>query len=262
MLHGSVMGYERALITGASSGLGRGVALALARRGTEVWVAARREDMLRSLCDEIATAGGRAHAVVLDVGRADETAARVAALDAEIGGLDLVLANAGIGPPIRAQSMTWERVRPTFEVNVMGCIATLTGVLPAMLARGRGHVAAVSSVGGFRGLPTAAAYCATKAAVSTFLEGIRIDLRGTPIAVTDVRPGFVKTPMTEQSKTPMPWLMDLDDGVAAIVRGLDRKQAVVAFPWQLVSLASVGRLVPSAVFDPIVGRASTPRPRR
>lgn len=255
------MTYDRALVTGASSGIGRGVAIALAKRGTEVWIAARREELLRSTCDEIRSAGGKAHSFALDVARADETAERLAELDREVGGIDLVIANAGLGPPVRAQSMTWDRVKPTFEVNVMGCIATLTGVLPAMVERGRGHLAAVTSLGGFRGLPTSAAYCATKAAVSTFLEGIRIDLRGTSIVVSDVRPGFVKTDMTKGAKTPMPFLMELDDAVHAIVRGLDRRDAVVAFPWQLASLTSFGRMVPNALFDPIVGRAATP-PKR
>lgn len=255
------MSYQRALVTGASSGIGRGVALALAKRGTEVWAAARREELLRELCDEAAAAGGRVHALTLDVGRADETAERVEALDREIGGLDLVLANAGIGPPIRAQSMTWQKVKPMLEVNVMGCIATLTGALPGMVDRGRGHLAAVSSIAAFRGMPTAAVYCATKAAVSTFLEGIRIDLRDTAIAVTDIRPGFVKTPMTATAKTAMPWLMELDDAVATILRGLDRREGLVAFPWQLAGLSSFGRAVPSTLFDPFMSRASRPRRR-
>ncbi|MCA2977635.1 MAG: SDR family NAD(P)-dependent oxidoreductase, partial [Myxococcaceae bacterium] len=164
--------YGRALVTGASSGLGRALALWFARRGVVVHAAARREAQLTSLRAE---APGHIEPLVLDVADADAAHARIEALDRETGGFDLVVANAGVGDELPAKALSWERVRKVLDVNVMGATATLCAVVPGMLARGRGHLVGVSSLAAFVSLPKVGAYNASKSYLTAWLESVRLD---------------------------------------------------------------------------------------
>lgn len=248
------MNEGSALITGASSGIGRELALALAARGTLVVVAARRADKLVDLVATIEAAGGRARALVLDVASAPEQViAAVQAVDDEVHGLDLVVANAGIGQARSAKRATWADVGPVLQTNLIGAIATLCAVIPRMVERGRGHVVGVSSLAGYRGLPAGAAYSASKAALSTYLEGARVDLRGTNVHVTDVRPGFIETPMTE-SQSFVPLRMTADAATRRILRAIDDREAVAAFPLPLRAALSASRLLPYRAYDALVSQ--------
>ena len=243
------MSYRNALVTGASSGIGLSLARRLAARGTEVVLAARREELLRTAVEEIATAGGKARVLVLDVSDPDATAEAIRRVDDELGGLELVVANAGIASEKWAGKLTWEHARPTLAVNVMGAAATLTAVLPRMVERKRGHLVGISSLAGYRGLPRSAAYSASKAFLAVFLEALRVDLHGTGVAVTDVQPGFVKTAITESNKFKMPFLMELEDATERILAGIDRRASTVAFPWPLATAVRTSRLLPNGVWD-------------
>jgi short-subunit dehydrogenase len=245
------MDYRNALITGASSGLGAGLALRLAARGTRVFAVARREDRLAQLATDAAAAGdGEIVPVVLDVCDTAAVAETVRRVDTESGGLDLVVANAGLGRSRPARKLSWEKdVERLLQVNVMGAIATLTAALPAMVVRNRGHLVGISSLAGLRGLPQNAAYSASKAALSTFLESLAIDLDKTGIAVTCVNPGFVKTEMTATNKGPMPFLMELDDAVDVILDGIDKRRTLIEFPWSLTQLARALRAMPDRAYQ-------------
>ena len=256
---------QKALITGASSGIGAAVARKLAARGVEVWLAARRADRLALEVQAIEAAGGRAHAVVFDVTRLQETAAAVVALDQEIGGFDLVLANAGIGGKLTAPSQTtWEDVQTVFATNVFGALATLLPVVPLMIERfakngRRGHIAAVSSVAGELPLPMAADYGASKAALSFFLEGAQGELPGRGVDVTIIHPGFIKTDLTAKNKFPMPFLLEPDEAARIIDRGLAARAQFVRFPLGLLGLIGLGKVVPRSVKNAVVSR-NAPRP--
>jgi len=237
------MSYTTALITGASSGMGRGLALALAKRGTKVYAAARRRPELESLAKE---APG-IEILELDVADADHTEAVIREID-QSDPLDLVVANAGIGIFTPGDRLVWKDAQKVLQVNVMGAIATLCAAAPGMVERGRGHLAGVSSLAAFRGLPQNAAYSASKAALSMFLESIRLDLAGTGVDVTAICPGFVRTPMTE-GLGKLPFIVDLDRAVDIIVAGLDAKEAVCAFPTvQAFPMRALG-LLPPTVYD-------------
>src|SRR5687768_6874352 len=201
------MTLRTAFITGASSGIGAALARRLASRGTLVCLAARREPELRDLAQRIRGDGGRAHIYPLDVADPEKTEATVQQADDEHGGLDLVVANAGIGEEKWAGRLRWEDCRATIQINVIGAVATLTAVLPRMAERRRGHLVGISSLAQYRGLPKNAAYSGSKAFLSVFLEGLRVDLRDLGVGVTDVRPGFVRTPMTAKHKHPMPFML-------------------------------------------------------
>lgn len=246
---------KQALVTGASSGIGLAVARRLATRGYVVTLAARRKVELEAAAKEIEIAGGKARILVLDVADAAATVAAVQRVDDEVGGLDLVMANAGVGKERWGGKLTWADCAGIIAVNVAGAVATLTAVLPRMVERKKGHLVGVSSLAQYRGFPRSAAYSASKAFLGTFLESVRIDLHGTGVAVTDVQPGFVRTEMTAKNKFKMPFLVELDDAADRVVRGIEKRAAIVRFPLPLATAARISRFVPDAIFGRVVRRA-------
>jgi NAD(P)-dependent dehydrogenase (short-subunit alcohol dehydrogenase family) len=246
--------FSNAFITGASSGIGYHVARGLARSGTRVVVAARREPELQALVELIRADGGKADACVLDVGDADAVTAAVQAWDETTGGLDLVVANAGMGVIKPAHKLTWQTVEPVLRVNVMGAFCTLLAGMQVMLPRKRGTLAGVSSLAAMRGLPKSGAYAASKAALATFLETMRIDLQRKGITVVDVRPGFVDTPMTRPNKVWMPQLMDVQEAARVIVRGIERGSAIVSCPRALSAAMSLTESMPDALYRAVASR--------
>ena len=251
--------YRTALVTGASSGIGAALAMRLAREGTEVVLAARRRDALASIAETIEAAGGKARIEVMDVSDGAATAAAVRRLDDALGGLELVVANAGVGGMRWSGALSFEDCAPMLDVNVTGTLATLTAVLDRMVSRGHGHLVGVTSMAAVRGLPHNALYSATKAFTSTFLESLRVDLAGTGVAVTEVRPGYVRTPMTDALDVPKPFMVEPEEAAEVIARGIARRDALVAFPWAMATLTrSVGWL-PVPLYD---RAARIVRPRR
>ena len=249
------MDYRNALITGASSGIGEALGERLADEGLEVILTARRQEELERIAADIRDAGGRARVEPLDVSDAASTTHLLTRVDDELGGVDLVVANAGVGREVWSGKLTWADCETIIAVNVAGAVATLTALLPRMVERGRGHLVGVSSLAGYRGLPKNAAYSASKAFLSTFLESVRVDVGQAGVAVTDVRPGFVETPMTAKNTAPMPWLVSADRAADAIFKGIRRKDAVVAFPWQLASVMRTTTVMPASVWDLAIRRA-------
>lgn len=251
---------QRVLITGASSGIGAAVARNMAARGAEVWLAARRADRLALEVEAIVAAGGRAHALVLDVSRPEDASAAVASLDDAVGGLDLVVANAGIGGRAQpAARTTWDDVRTVFATNVIGALATLLPVVPRMLERfardgRRGHIAAVSSIAAELPLPVGADYGASKAALSYFLEGAQAELPARGVDVTVIHPGFIRTDSTTNNKFPMPFLLEVEEAARIIDQALVRRARSVRFPVGLVGLIGLGKALPRSVKNALVSR--------
>jgi short-subunit dehydrogenase len=244
--------YETALVTGASSGLGRGLALWFAKRGTRVFAAARRKDHLQTLAEEARAAGGTVEPVEMDISRTDETIARIQRIDADCGGLELVVANAGVGHNVSGRRFDWERVKQVLDVNVQGTAATLGAVLPQMVERKRGHLVGISSIAAFRGLPRNCAYSGSKAFLAIFLESLRVDLRGTGVRVTCIHPGFVRTEMTAPNKHPMPFMLEPDAAAERMGRAILRGVPVFSFPWQTRAAMGVAQALPNALFDPLM----------
>ena len=241
------------LVTGASSGIGRALAVEYARGGAKLALCARREAELEAVAAEVRAAGGSAMVIPLDVADVDAVGDAVRRADRELGSLDMVIANAGRGDTQLGTRLTWKDVGPVLDVNVRGAFATLVAAIPVMLAQQGGHLVGVSSLAGSRGLPTSAAYSASKAALSVFLESLRIDLAPVGVRVTDVQPGFVATPINEAADFPMPFLWPVERASARhIVRRLERAPAVVAFPWPLVLATRFGRLLPAWIYDRVV----------
>ncbi|HJT76463.1 MAG TPA: SDR family NAD(P)-dependent oxidoreductase, partial [Gemmataceae bacterium] len=150
--------------------------------------------------------------------------------------IDLLVANAGVGAPTLLDPMNIGDVEKQFRINTLGVVYAIEAVLPDMLARRRGHLAAVSSLAAYKGLPGESGYCSSKAAVNTYLEGLRIQLRDRGVTVTTVCPGFVRTPMTAVNDFKMPFLLEADEAARRIVRALGRRRKVYNFPWQTTLL--------------------------
>jgi short-subunit dehydrogenase len=240
-------------ITGASGGLGRGLSLHFAKEGATVFAAARRKDELSRLRDEAPQ--GAIVPVPLDVQDSEALVKAIHRAEEEAGGaLDMVIANAGIGQPTNARKMDWQVVKRILDVNVSAACVTLAAALPKMVERNAGHVVAVSSLAAFRGMPGNASYCASKAALHVWMESVRVDLRATGVRATTIYPGFVKTEMTAKNKFPMPFLMELDDAVEVMARGLARGAKTIAFPLPMAALTRTLGAIPRAVYEPLAGK--------
>lgn len=224
----------RALVTGATSGLGREAAVQLARRGWRVAISGRRRDALEETARLVKAAGGEPLGLCGSVTDPAEVAAHHAAIVAAWGGVDYAVLNAGVGDMMNAREFKAEPVKWTFDANVFGVCHWMEALIPGMLAQKSGVIAGVASLAGFRGLPKSGPYSASKAALITLLESARVDLIGTGVDVVTVCPGFVRSEMTDRNNPgTMPFLMETADGVEAMLAGIDARRRVVHFPWQL-----------------------------
>lgn len=242
--------FKTALITGASSGIGRAVAIWFARRGTTVYAAARRTAML----EELAAAGhGKIIPVALDVSKEQATVDAIQKLDDDCGGIEMVMANAGLGDATPAQHATWPMVERILKVNVTGAAATLTALLPRMAKRGKGTIVGISSIAAKRGLGAYSCYSASKAFLSVFLESLRVDMHGTSVKVVCIEPGFVVSEMNDKmvGVAPMPFRMSTEQAAAKIGRAICSGKRVLTFPWQLAWSAAALGMVPAAIYEPI-----------
>lgn len=243
-------------ITGASSGIGRSLAVELGRRGATLGLLARRADVLEEIVTEVLGVGGRALALPADVKDAESVRAAADKLRAEFGHIDLLIANAGVGATTAALDLKAADVAEVININLLGAVNSATAVVPEMVARGQGQLVAISSLAAYRGLPKSAAYCASKAALSAFFESLRLDLKGTGVEVTIIHPGFIKTPLTAGRHAQMPYLMELEDATEKILRAIEARKKSYAFPWQLASLVRAAMLMPNFLYDRIAVRNS------
>lgn len=238
------------LITGASSGIGRSLALALAADGDPVALMARRVEALETLAAEIAAAGGQALAVPCDVTDRPAVRAAVAEVERALGPIERLIANAGGGEPTDAIHLDSAHVADTIALNLMGTVYCIEAVLPGMLHRNHGHLVAMSSIAAYRGLPGGGAYSASKAALTNLMESLRIDLKAHGIDVTVLMPGFVRTktgPAT--AKRGKPFRLELPDATARMVAAIRSRRRRYAFPWTLAAIARIATLLPAALFD-------------
>ena len=244
------------MITGASSGIGRGLAVELARRGAKLGLIARRAEALAELVREIENANGKAISLPADVMDAESLSAAAIQLRSALGPIDVLIANAGVGATVDGAALKGSTVASVINVNVLGAANSVEAVVPEMVKRGTGHLVVISSLAAYRGLPKSAAYCASKAAVSAFFESLRLDLQPRGIDVTIIHPGFIKTQLTAGRHAQMPFLMELEDAVTKIIGAIEKRKKSYAFPWQLASIVRAGMIMPNFMYDWISRRNS------
>jgi NAD(P)-dependent dehydrogenase (short-subunit alcohol dehydrogenase family) len=243
----AVPGEGSAWVTGASSGLGRGVALELARRGFTVFATARRADLLETLARESTGLAGRILAAPGDVTDRAGLAALYAEVEAQ-GPVALAVLNAGGGWRDKPGDFGGEKFQRTFAVNVQGVANSANPVLNAMQARGRGQIAIVGSLIGYGGVPNAYAYGPSKAAAISLAVGLRFLAQPHGVRVQVINPGYVKTDLTANNRYPMPFLMECDEACRRICDGLARGGFEIRFPRRLALLARLMQSLPYPLF--------------
>lgn len=235
----------RVVITGASSGIGAALARHYLAAGAVVGLIARRP-----------IDAEKAISYSLDV--TDGAALAAAARDfiERFGAPDLVIANAGISSGTQgADPADVAKLRRVLEVNVAGLAATLAAFAPAMREAGRGTLAGIASVAGFRGLPGNGAYCASKSAAIAWLESLRAELHGSGVSVVCICPGYIDTPMTQVNRFRMPFLLSADEAARRITRAIARKRRLAVIPWQMALVSLLLRAMPGWLYDRLAARA-------
>jgi short-subunit dehydrogenase len=246
-------------LTGASSGIGEALARHYAAQGAVLGLVARRGDVLQQLHDSLP---GKSETYALDV--RDPKALKSAAADfmAKHGVPDIVIANAGVSHgTLTEQADDIAVFREILDINVTGMVNTFHPFVSPMREAGRGTLAGVASVAGYRGLPGAGAYSASKAAAIRYLESLRVELRGTGVRVATVCPGYIATPMTARNPYPMPFIIPADEFARRFARAMAAGRTYAVIPWQMGLVAKLLTALPNALFDAAFARAGR-KPRR
>lgn len=249
----------KVFLTGASSGIGEALARHYAAEGAILGLFARRADKLRELQLSLPSP---AEVYVGDV--RDLAAIAVAAEDfmTRHGVPDIVIGNAGVSYGNLTEIASDASVfRETLEINVLGLVHTFQPFVVPMRARKRGSLVGIASVAGFRGLPGASAYSASKAAAIRYLESLRVELRGSGVQVTTICPGFIATPMTARNPYPMPFIIDAGEAARRFARAIAARKAYAVVPWQMAIVGGLLRLVPNVLFDAVAARRKR-KPRK
>jgi short-subunit dehydrogenase len=239
-------------ITGASSGIGAALAAHYAGTGATLGLVARRADALSKLAGRL---GATSATYAADV--ADHAAMREAAVDfvARHGLPDIVIANAGVSAgTLGSDPEDLPVLERILRTNVVGLAATLAPFVAPMRSRGSGILAGIASIAGFRGLPGAGAYSASKAAAITWLESLRVELARSGVAVVTVCPGYIDTPMTRVNPYRMPFLLGADEAARRIARAIEARRAFVVVPWQMAVAGRVWRALPNWLYDALAAR--------
>jgi short-subunit dehydrogenase len=239
----------RIVITGASSGIGEALARHYARDGSTLGLISRRNVDSQGLPGEVVS-------YAVDV--TDEAALTAAAQDfiRRFGAPDLVIANAGIATGTEgAEIRDVAKLRKILETNVVGLAATLAAFAPAMRTAGRGTLAGIASIAGFRGLAGNGAYSASKSAAIKWMESLRAELYGRGVSVVCICPGYIDTPMTRVNRFRMPFLLSVDEAARRIARAIAAKRRLAVIPWQMALLSVPLRMMPGWLFDRLASRA-------
>lgn len=241
-------------ITGGGSGLGLALARQLAVTDARpIVLSARRAETLDAA---VAASGGRFHAVPLDVTDRDATLAAIARIERDIAPIGLAVLNAGTHEETPADNFDGRVVEAIVRANLLSVAYGLEGLLPAMRARGGGRIAVTASVAGYRGLPRAAGYCASKAGVIALCESLRAELAGRGITLQVCCPGFVRTPLTDRNRFPMPFLMDVDAAARAYAAGLASDRFEITFPRRFTWPMKLLSMVPAGLYFPLIRRVT------
>src|SRR4051812_10637959 len=237
----------RVVITGASSGIGAALAHEYARRGATLGLVARRADALQGLQRELPCL---VSIYAVDVRDAAAVSAAARDFQARHGAADIVIACAGVSVgTLTERAQDRDVFQEVFDTNVMGMVNTFAPFIASMRDARAGTLVGIASVAGFRGIPGSGAYSASKAAAINYLESLRVELRGSGIAVVTLCPGFVATPMTQKNPYRMPFLLQPEQAAPRMVRAIARRPRVVVIPWQMGVVAAVLKFLPRPLYD-------------
>lgn len=240
--------WKTVWITGASTGIGREIALMLASAGVSVAASARSADKLAAL-------GASVRAYPLDVTDADAVAETARQIERELGPIDLAIFGAGTYAPVDVTAIRPADFARMMSTNYQGVVNGLAALSPRMIARGQGHISWIASVAGYNGLPKAAAYGPTKAALINLGESLYPEMKRLGVKISVINPGFVSTPMTAQNDFPMPFLMKPEDAARRTIAGLQSGRFEIAFPTRFAMILKLARLLPYPLFFKLIDKA-------
>lgn len=235
---------KKVLITGATSGIGKALARVLCEAGFQVWISGRNLEKLRSTQKEL-SAYGAAEILELDLTHIDSIVPTLQTFDQTSGGMDVVIANAGIGKVELLSDFHWETLKETHFVNGLGAMATLCAFFEPMAKRGHGHWVAISSLNADIASPGSSAYGSSKAAISHFLQAAAAECTAAGIVTTLIHPGFIKTKMTDKNDFAMPFILPVDRAARMIFRAIQSQKPMYRFPWTLTLIIRLANLIPA-----------------
>ena len=245
-------------ITGAGKGIGRAVALEYARHGWSIAVSARTTSDLEALAEEARANNlpGNIFPFPADVTDHDAMIQTFKAIEQEMGTLNHVILNAGTHAPSSATRFNTSAYRTLLEINVMGVVHGLSAAIPAFVDRRSGQIGVVASVAGYSGLPSAAPYGASKAALINMCEALKPELESVNVGVSLINPGFVKTPLTDKNEFPMPFLIEADEAARRIYAGMMKGKFEIAFPRMFVLILKILRILPYGLYFPLIKKVT------
>ncbi|MEP0862376.1 MAG: SDR family NAD(P)-dependent oxidoreductase [Ignavibacterium sp.] len=246
------------LITGASSGIGEAVAQKFADEGALLALAARRKDLIDKIAQQLEVKT-RVAAYKCDVTNPDEVRNVYRQIKIDFGKVDIAFLNSGVSFRSGIKEFDSVKAKQTLDTNVMGLINFIEVLLPDFMSEKNGVIVGVSSLADSRGFPKSGFYCASKAAASIFLESLRIELKPYNVKVITVRPGFVKTPMTDKNEFFMPLLMEPEKAADIIVKGIKKEKSRIQFPLAISLAVRLLRIIPDSLFEYLASREPKPR---
>lgn len=246
------------LITGASSGIGEAVARRFADEGALLALTARRKDIVDKFAQQLEVKT-RVASYKCDVTNTEEVRNVYRQIKIDFGKIDLAFLNSGVSFRSSVKEFSSEKAKQTFDTNVLGLINFVEVLLPDFMNERNGVIVGVSSLADSRGFPKSGFYCASKAAASIFLESLRIELKPYNVKVITVRPGFVKTPMTDKNEFFMPFLMEPDKAAEIIVNGIKKEKRIIQFPIAISMAVRILKIMPDFLFEYLASREPIPK---
>lgn len=243
------------LIVGASQGIGKALALEYSSNSSNLVLLSRDEDAIRGISESINSLGGVSYFKRCDVSRINEVKDGINFAVDSLKHIDLTIINAGVGSPVWMENFSSEEFRKVVEINTFGIAHCLEYLIPIMKKQGYGKIAGVSSLSDIRGFAGSSSYCSSKAAASLLLESARVELYKFNIRVITIKPGFVRTAMTDKNEFYMPFLIETDKAARIIRHGIEKNKRVVQFPLPTVLFTKIIKIIPNWLFDPIMRRA-------
>jgi short-subunit dehydrogenase len=247
------------VVTGASSGIGYHLAKLLPKENCSIALISRRKNILEQIVNELKNSSINIKAYQCDVGKFDEVQNTFKEIKKDFGKIDVAILNAGISSRTDIRNYSSENAREIFNTNTLGIVNCIEQLLPDFIERKDGMIVGVSSLAESRGFPGSGFYNASKSAVTLLLESIRIELKKYNIKVIIVKPGFVKSPMTDKNEFYMPFLMDIEKAVKIILNGIKKEKKIIQFPLPVVIGAKVLKFMPNFLFDFLMSKQLPPR---